>query len=243
MTEERWIVKQEKSIVSMGIDYSSSSPPTARLVMKEEEWLAANDFDALLNHPAIGDRDQSLQLLACACYRLVDSGMENGTLWAAVDAAERYADGLIKKTTLDRWATRVRKVRRETQGLSAASRLISFLCTQNPGFIFIALIQQILSKECLSTKSILHVQSQSLLRDIFGNPFRPINFNPVWLTSTAVAIAQGMYESRDFSAMPILADALQDAGCDNDDILTHCRDAQQVHVRGCWVVDHVLGKS
>jgi len=52
-----------------------------------------------------------------------------------------------------------------------------------------------------------------------------------------------MCESRDFSAMPILADALQDAGCDNDDILTLCRDAKGVHVRGCWVVDLVLGKS
>ena len=52
-----------------------------------------------------------------------------------------------------------------------------------------------------------------------------------------------MYESRDFGAMPILADALQDAGCDNDDMLNHCRDEQQAHVRGCWVVDLVLGKS
>ena len=52
-----------------------------------------------------------------------------------------------------------------------------------------------------------------------------------------------MYESRDFAAMPILADALQDAGCDNDDILNHCRDERPRHVRGCWVVDLVLGKS
>jgi hypothetical protein len=52
-----------------------------------------------------------------------------------------------------------------------------------------------------------------------------------------------MYESRDFSPMPILADALQDAGCDNDTILAHCRDEQHTHVRGCWVVDLVLGKG
>ena len=58
-----------------------------------------------------------------------------------------------------------------------------------------------------------------------------------------VALARGMYESRDFSAMPILADALQDAGCDNDEVLNHCRDPKQVHVRGCWVVDLVLNKS
>jgi hypothetical protein len=52
-----------------------------------------------------------------------------------------------------------------------------------------------------------------------------------------------MYESHDFFPMPILADALQDAGCDHPDVLAHCRDPQATHVRGCWVVDLVLGKS
>jgi hypothetical protein len=57
-----------------------------------------------------------------------------------------------------------------------------------------------------------------------------------------LSLARQMYESRDFSSMPILADALQDAGCDNDDILNHCR-GPGPHVRGCWVVDLVLGKA
>jgi hypothetical protein len=74
------------------------------------------------------------------------------------------------------------------------------------------------------------------------NPFRPVAFDPEWRTSTAVALAGQMYEARDFSAMPILADALQDAGCDNADILDHCR-SPGPHVRGCWVVDLVLGKE
>ena len=82
-----------------------------------------------------------------------------------------------------------------------------------------------------------------LLREIAGNPFRPVPFSSAWRTDTAVSLARGMYELRDFGAMPILADALQDAGCDNDDILNHCRDAKQTHVRGCWVVDLVLGKT
>jgi hypothetical protein len=81
-----------------------------------------------------------------------------------------------------------------------------------------------------------------LLRDIFGNPFHSAWFGPEWRTSTAVALASQMYDSRDFGAMPILADALQDAGYDNDDILNHCR-GPGPHVRGCWVVDLVLGKS
>jgi hypothetical protein len=72
---------------------------------------------------------------------------------------------------------------------------------------------------------------------------RAVTFDADWRTSTAVALARQMYDSRDFSAMPILADALQEAGCDNDDVLNHCRDTDGVHVRGCWVVDLVLGKA
>jgi len=81
-----------------------------------------------------------------------------------------------------------------------------------------------------------------LLRDIFGNPFRPVAFDPEWRTSNVVSLAKSMYESRDFAPMPILSDALQDAGCEHEDILNHCRDANSVHVRGCWVVDLVLEK-
>lgn len=84
-------------------------------------------------------------------------------------------------------------------------------------------------------------QQAAFLRDIF--PFRPVTFSPEWRTSTAVAIAKQMYDSRDFSAMPILADALQDAGCENADILNHFRDPDATHVRGCWALDLVLGKA
>jgi hypothetical protein len=51
-----------------------------------------------------------------------------------------------------------------------------------------------------------------------------------------------MYEERDFAGMPILADALEEAGCNNADILAHCREPG-VHVRGCWVVDLLLAKE
>lgn len=83
---------------------------------------------------------------------------------------------------------------------------------------------------------------QLLMHDIFGNPFRPATFLPEWRTTTVLNLAQQMYDSRDFSPVPILADALQDAGCDNADILNHCRGPGS-HVRGCWVVDLVLGKG
>ncbi|MCE9565159.1 MAG: hypothetical protein K8U57_24265 [Planctomycetes bacterium] len=92
-----------------------------------------------------------------------------------------------------------------------------------------------------------HTEPRSLgvefVHDIIGNPFRPVSFDPDWRSLTVLSLAQHIYDSRDFSPMPILADALQDAGCDHADILTHCRDANATHVRGCWVVDLVLGKS
>jgi hypothetical protein len=81
-----------------------------------------------------------------------------------------------------------------------------------------------------------------LLRDIFGNPFRSVTTNPTWLTFNVVALAEGIYADRAFDRLPILADALQDAGCANPEVLSHCRDGG-VHVRGCWVVDLLLGKG
>jgi hypothetical protein len=83
---------------------------------------------------------------------------------------------------------------------------------------------------------------RKVVLDVIPNPFRPHEIDPGWQSSTVVGIAEQMYVSRDFSAMPILADALQDAGCEDEQILSHCR-GEGPHVRGCWVVDLVLGKE
>jgi hypothetical protein len=81
------------------------------------------------------------------------------------------------------------------------------------------------------------------VRDIFGPlSFCPVTVDPDWLTSAVVALAEGIYDERTFDRMPILADALEDAGCTAHDILNHCRQ-QGSHVRGCWAVDLILGKS
>ncbi len=82
-----------------------------------------------------------------------------------------------------------------------------------------------------------------LLRDIFGNPFRSLAVVPSWLDwhgRTILRIAQGIYDDRLFDQLPILGDALEEAGCTNADILTHCRQGGE-HVRGCWVLDRLLG--
>lgn len=82
----------------------------------------------------------------------------------------------------------------------------------------------------------------SLLRDIFDNPFRPVTFLPEWRISTVLSLAQGIYSERAFDRMPILADALQDAGCSNENILNHCYSSGP-HTRGCWLVDSVTGRA
>jgi hypothetical protein len=85
------------------------------------------------------------------------------------------------------------------------------------------------------------VDQAALLRDVIGNPFRPVGFSPEWRTEHTVGIALKMYDERDFAAVPILADALEEAGCDDPEMLNHCH-KPGIHVRGCWVVDLVLGE-
>jgi hypothetical protein len=79
-------------------------------------------------------------------------------------------------------------------------------------------------------------EQAEFVRDVFPPPGTSPAAEPGWLTSTVVALARQMYESRDFSPMSILADALQDAGCADELVLGHCRKPAP-HVRGCWVVD------
>jgi hypothetical protein len=76
----------------------------------------------------------------------------------------------------------------------------------------------------------------SILRDVLGNPFRPFRCPADWLTRAVKALANEIYSDRRFCNLSKLAEALIEAGCDNDDLLRHCR-SDDPHVRGCWVVD------
>lgn len=89
------------------------------------------------------------------------------------------------------------------------------------------------------------VAQAALCREIIGNPFRVASVEPIWLLregNTGVSIAQAIYEGQDFSSLPILADALEDAGCSDEAILSHLR-GPGPHVRGCWVIDLLLGRQ
>jgi hypothetical protein len=85
-----------------------------------------------------------------------------------------------------------------------------------------------------------------LLRDIIGPlPFRLVVIDPAWLVwndAIVKRMVEDIYEERAFDRLPLLANAMEEAGCGNDDILSHLRSGG-LHVRGCWVVDLILGKS
>jgi len=82
----------------------------------------------------------------------------------------------------------------------------------------------------------------NFLRDIFGNPFRPVSIDPTWRTPKVETLAQAIYDDHTFQGMPVLADALEETRCTNQDIPSHCR-GPRPHVRGCWVVDLILSKE
>jgi hypothetical protein len=81
------------------------------------------------------------------------------------------------------------------------------------------------------------------VHEIFGNPFRPVAVEPAWRTPDVMLVARGIYEEKAFDRMPILGDALQEAGCASSTLLEHCRDANLAHLRGCWALDLVLARA
>jgi hypothetical protein len=88
-----------------------------------------------------------------------------------------------------------------------------------------------------------------LLRCIAGNPFRPVPFDPAWRSPTVSDLAKAAYEHRALPSgeleparLAVLADALEEAGCDNRDILNHLRSSGP-HVRGCWALDLVFNRE
>jgi hypothetical protein len=207
--------------------------------MTEEEWLNCDDPELAIEPIRATCSDRKARLFGCCKRFLVWDYLVDERSQRALEISELYADGLAT-----------------AEALSAAHRA---------GFAAVQELSDVLGADCDSYQAaaglmwaIAADKARNLLgglrsgdsatvlaymRDIFGNPFRPVAFDPAWRTDTAVAVARQMYESRNFGAMPILADALQDAGCEDERILAHCRDTSAPHVRGCWVVDLVLGKT
>ncbi len=200
-------------------------------------------------------RERKLRLFGCAACRRIAHLFTTPEQQRLIEVVEEYADGDTNRHAVTRSretagkAVPQYKSHEEWSSIYGAydysQRALNLLTWLTVSDVIEGVVEDIVGATVNDPENPEeeHVHQKALLLDIFGNPFRPISFAPEWRSDTAVSLARGMYESRDFSAIPILADALQDAGCDNDDVLNHCRDARLVHVRGCWVVDWVLKKS
>ncbi len=184
-------------------------------------------------------------LAFCACCRCVWDHVKLECNRHALVTSERFADGEVTKEEL---LTSWRAVRFEPSVyaewfLSAAGPAEGeFARRANPTNDERGLLEERLTSRTYDPHSELSRQRVAIGFDVFGHRFLKADFDSSWRTEAAVALARGMYESRDFAAMAVLADALDDAGCADADILAHCRGAGP-HVRGCWVVDLVLGKE
>jgi hypothetical protein len=229
--------------------------------LREREWLSHHEHpDSLLSDDfpnSISERKR--RLLATAFCRRVWHLFTDERGRQAVEVAERYADGQATRDELRSGSAAVEEIADFCAdpimwcGVAGAACMAAmdppygaadaaYIAAENVGRHAARVVDPGSDKLDENAMATERAAQCALVREVFGNPFRMVVFDPAWRTTTVVALARQMYEVRDFSAMPILADALQDAGCDNDDILHHCY-GEGPHVCGCWVVDLILGKQ
>jgi hypothetical protein len=209
--------------------------------MTEAEWLAIRNPATML-HLVGNGRYRKLRLFVCAECRRQESNILKSDFRDALEVAERYVDGMATEDERSgaRFLTSFgAHCRRTNRAQSHAQRLVTWLTQRNESMTGSASL-------ALSDKPNVRLWQAQIIRDIFGNPSRPTPYLLpavlAWNDATVRRIAEGIYEGRAFERLPILADALLDAGCDNEELIAHCRSAGP-HVRGCWAVDLILGKS
>jgi hypothetical protein len=237
--------------------------------MTETEWLGCTDPASMLKSVRHRSSNRKLRLFACACcfrfrHLIVTEAQQ------ALEVAERYAEGLA--TPDERKKTRELAFhaawvgdpgtahRRGPAKACVCDALARSAYDAAVGALFRSQGIGLLSKTDWPSSAIdleeglgrivdwssgeqeQAVFHAELLRDVFGNPFRPVSVRPAWLTPSVLAVARSIYDARAFDRLPDLADALVIAGCDEEVILMHCR-SEGPHVRGCWGVDLVLGKE
>ena len=249
--EEWWSCTDPTSMLSWNQPGYALTDRRLRLLVCE--WCrisGLDDIEASRNALEVSERyaDGSAgpgELLSArmALYRIIQAQLRtNNRVFEALEAV--YAAAGRQRVTLGRAIYSLPRVSRADANRKAAQALRDMVNIPRP--------QQVESEQGVVTTLV-----SSVLRFLSGHPGHPkpqteetpplepchIAMENDWFTSTAVAIARGAYQDRAFDRLPILADALQDAGCDNDDILTHLRDTTTPHVRGCWALDLVLGKS
>lgn len=227
--------------------------------MTEVEWITTRlPLYMLREYPLEWDVRKA-RLYACACLRDAANAIWEEWTWRLVDVVERNPENedelypAMERVLADIAGTNQERVGHTPDGFALSGFLSLTLPDDLIGFVRtttcrvamgVPLDPRTESETAFALRSRLEqpvkARQADLIREVFGNPFRPVCASQ-WLTSDVIALARGIYEDRAFDRMPVLADALQDAGCDNVNVLDHCREPHE-HVRGCWVIDLLLGK-
>jgi hypothetical protein len=186
---------------------------------------------------------RKLRLFAVAVCRSLAPRVNHPAIESALLAAETYADTGLTKIALKRGLHGIEAALRDSDVASRQDFYWQLEATKSTVYEFAVHTISVsgLAAVMVVEKSV-RADAKTRLATLYAEVAGPasVAFAPEWRTSTAVALARTMYDARDFAAMPILADALQDAGCEDAAVLAHCR-GPGPHVRGCWVVDRVLG--
>ena len=218
--------------------------------MTEAEWLACADPIKMLAHfqedwKTLDDlkrgfpTDRKLERFTIECCRKLWPLLPDERYRRVVDIADGFIEGRASRERLIRAREGIHGRVNPKIDIPAyyAIDYLAVLADRNPRSQIAQYVASKVTKARGTSRELC-----DLMCEIFGNPFRPVAFDPAWRTSTALAIAEGIYDDRAFDRLPILADALQDAGCENGDILNHLRSLGP-HVKGCWALDLVLGKE
>jgi hypothetical protein len=229
--------------------------------MTEAEWLACPDPEAMLRFLEGRVSDRKLRLFACACCRRIWHLLTDPSSRRAVEVSERYADGEVgprdlaealalaapTRATAAYWAASRNPAKTVWEACSAASELAADAATREAHAA--AAADQAAWNSVLAAENSARAaearEQANLLREVVGNPARQPSVAPslrAWHGGTVPRLGRALYDERRFGDLPVLADALEEAGCTDPDILQHCRQPGG-HVRGCWVVDLVLDRS
>jgi hypothetical protein len=223
--------------------------------MTEADWVNGNQLQAMVEHLDPFRYDRKLRLFAAACCRTAWPRLFAPEFRDLVEASEDFADGKISALYLRQVYDAISEHTLAPE-YTAVEVGVALNCASWHASAARYLQCAVLLANCHVSgedraRGDVHVRwavernlrsFADLLRDVVGNPFRPVAFDPRWRTADTVGIARAVYEDRVFSRLPLLADALMDAGCDDEQVISHCRHSGP-HVRGCWVVDLVLGKE
>lgn len=234
--------------------------------MTEDEWLTCCDPLEMLDFVRERLSDRKLRLFAVACARRVADLIEGEGSRNAILVSERFADGRCGEAELESafagaeltnfvirnmpYAFSAHHLATASAGDTAhpdASSAAEDSCwcaqlTRQPEYLWE-------SNRSWKSSGVRLDLARILREEMTSDPFRPIAFSPTWRTRTVLAIASSAYETRhhetgylDNDELAILADALEDVGCDRASILEHLRSAGP-HVRGCWAVDLILSQD